>query len=283
VLKLPTAAFVFLLPGAGTLAAIVLALQGRVTGIHLALFGLGFVLTGFGITIGYHRLLTHRSFDTSPVVKALLLILGSMAAEGRALDWVANHVRHHAFSEREGDPHSPTEGLLHSHWGWLFGFSAVDVERYAGHVLRDPVAKWVSDTFIVWLIVGYAVPFLVAGWEGLIWGGLFRQFAVQNVTFAVNSVCHRWGGRPFKTGDLSRNNWVVGILGLGEGWHNNHHAFPTSAFHGLRWWELDISGHVIRWLEVSRLVWNVRRPVLSQVQRALLQPAGIGSYARVTR
>jgi stearoyl-CoA desaturase (delta-9 desaturase) len=281
-IKLPTAAFVFVLPGIGTVAALLLALQGRVTGIHIALFTIGFVLTGFGITIGYHRLLTHRSFDTSPFIKGLLLVLGSMAAEGRAVDWVANHVRHHAYSEREGDPHSPTEGLLHSHWGWLFGFTAIDVQRYAAPILRDRVATWVSDTFVLWVIVGYAVPFLVAGWEGLIWGGFFRQFAVQNVTFAVNSVCHRWGGRPFKTEDLSRNNWIVGILGLGEGWHNNHHAFPTSAFHGLRWWEVDISGQVIRWLAACRLVWNVRRPALEQVQHTLFQPAAIGSYARAT-
>ena len=262
-----------------------MVVQGRVAGIHLALFALGFVLTGFGVTIGYHRLLTHRSFETYPAIKAVLLVLGSMAAEGGAISWVANHVKHHALTEREGDPHSTgttgIHGLLHSHWGWLFGFTSVEVERYAAPVMRDGVAKWVSDTFIVWVIVGYAVPFLIAGWEGLIWGGFFRQLAVQNVTFAVNSVCHRWGSQPFKTNDLSRNNWIVGLLGLGEGWHNNHHAFAASAFHGLRWWEIDLSGYVIRWLEASRLIWNVRRPALSQVQHSLFQPAAIGSYVRV--
>ena len=246
------------------MAALVLLLQGRVTGTHLLLFGVGFLLTGFGITIGFHRLLTHHSFETTPVVKGLLLVFGSMAVEGRPIDWVANHLKHHAFSERPGDPHSPSEGFLHSHWGWLFRFSGSDVERYAASVRRDPVAKWVSDTFVVWAVLGYAVPFLIAGWEGLIWGGLFRQFAVQNVTFAVNSVCHRWGRRPFKTNDQSRNNVIVGLLGLGEGWHNNHHAFPTSAFHGLRWWELDLSGQVIRWLEATKLAWNVKRPNLSR-------------------
>lgn len=268
--KLLTAIFVFFFPGAGSLTALVLAAQGHVAGVHLALFALGFLLTGFGITIGYHRLLTHRSFETSPAVKAILLVLGSMAAEGRAIDWVANHVKHHAYSEQQDDPHSPTAGFLHSHWGWLFAFSVIDVERYAAPVLRDRVAKTVSDTFALWVIVGYVVPFLVAGWEGLIWGGLFRQFAVQNVTFAVNSVCHRWGRRAYKTNDDSRNNWVVGLLGLGEGWHNNHHAFPTSAFHGLRWWEIDLSGYVIRWLEAIGLAWNVKRPELSHAQRASL-------------
>ena len=183
-----------------------------------------------------------------------------MAAEGRAIDWVANHIKHHAYSEQPGDPHSPTHGLLHAHWGWLFDFSTIDVERYGRSVSNDRVARWVSDTFILWLLVGYLVPFWIAGWEGLIWGGLFRQFAVQNVTFAINSVCHRWGRRPYATNDASRNNVIFGLIGLGEGWHNNHHAFPTSAFHGLRWWEFDLSGQVIRALEAARLAWNVKRP-----------------------
>ncbi len=281
--KLPVAAFVFLFPGGGSLVALVMVAQGNVAGIHLVLFAVGFLLTGFGVTIGYHRLLTHRSFETSAVVKGVLLVLGSMTAEGKAAGWVANHVKHHAFSDREGDPHSPTDGFLHSHWGWLFEFTTIDTEKYAGPVLRDPVARWVSDTFIVWVILGYVVPFLVAGWEGLIWGGLARQFAVQNVTFAVNSFSHRWGARPFNTNDLSTNNGFVGIFGLGEGWHNNHHAFPTSAFHGLRWWEIDLSGYAIRSLEALGLIWNVKRPALDQVQRALVEPSAVGAYARVSR
>jgi stearoyl-CoA desaturase (delta-9 desaturase) len=260
-----TATFVFLLPGVGALAAVALVVLGRVTALDLVLFAVGFLLTGFGITIGYHRLLTHRSFETSPAVKGVLLVLGSMAAEGGVTSWVANHVKHHAYSEQREDPHSPTAGFLHSHWGWLFAYSDIDVEKYAAPALRDGVARWVSKTFVLWVIVGYVVPFLIAGWEGLIWGGLFRHFAVQNVTFAVNSVCHRWGTHPYKTNDLSKNNWVVGVIGLGEGWHNNHHAFPTSAFHGLCWWQLDLSGWVISWLEASRLVWNVKRAQLSRI------------------
>ncbi|MBI4214114.1 MAG: acyl-CoA desaturase [Chloroflexi bacterium] len=255
--------------------------MGRVQGVHIALFLGGFVLTGLGITIGYHRLATHRSFETNPLVKAVLYILGSAAVEGPVVEWVANHMKHHINADREGDPHSPRDGLLHSHWGWLTQFAEIEAEKYASWTLRDPVARAVSATFIIWVALGYVVPFLIAGWEGFLWGGLFRQCAVQNVTFAVNSVCHRWGAQPFNTNDLSRNNWIVGILGLGEGWHNNHHAFPVSAYHGLRWWEFDLSGIVIRVLEAVGLVKNVRRPALGQIQRKLYVPAAVNLYERV--
>jgi stearoyl-CoA desaturase (delta-9 desaturase) len=264
--------WVFLLPGLGTIGAVGTIVQGRVLPIHVILLVVGFVVTGLGITIGYHRLLTHRSFETHPVVKTLLLAFGSMAVEGPAISWVANHVKHHTFSDKPGDPHTPTEGLMHAHWGWLFHFTDIEVNRYAAHVVDDRVAKVISKTFFIWVTLGYVIPFLIAGWEGLIWGGLFRQFAVQNVTFAVNSVCHRWGSRPFKTTDLSRNNWVVGILGLGEGWHNNHHAFPSSAFHGLRWWEFDLSGQIIHLLEKLKLVWNVKRPDPRLMALRLFEP-----------
>jgi stearoyl-CoA desaturase (Delta-9 desaturase) len=279
--KLMTLIWVFLLPGFGAIAAVVTIAQNQVRPIHLVLLLVGWVATGLGVTVGYHRLLTHQSFETHPVIKFILLALGSMAVEGPAIMWVANHMKHHAFSDQEGDPHTPKEGILHAHWGWLFTFSAVEMEQYASHVINDRVTRWASRTFILWVILSYVVPFLVAGWEGLIWGGFFRQFFVQNVTFAVNSVCHRWGARPFKTTDLSRNNWVVGILGLGEGWHNNHHAFPASAFHGMRWWEFDLSGRVIRMLETMKLAWNVRRPDQRMMALRLFEPATSPAYARV--
>ncbi|HEY3116921.1 MAG TPA: acyl-CoA desaturase [Chloroflexota bacterium] len=303
-----TSLFVFVLPGLGTLAALASLVLGQATLFHLGLFILGFLATGLGITVGYHRMLTHRSFETHPAIKAILLIMGSMAVEGPANAWVANHLKHHLFSDQEGDPHSPRRGLFHSHWGWLSDFSDIDLERYGGRVQRDRISTWVSKTFALWVTAGYVIPFLiggglalanfggtlaegypdairflVGGGIGLAWGGLFRQLAVQNVTFAVNSVCHRWGSRPFNTTDLSRNNWFVGLTGLGEGWHNNHHAFPASAFHGLRWWEFDLSGQVIQLLESLRLAWNVRRPDLSQIQRKLFEPALATQYARVTQ
>jgi stearoyl-CoA desaturase (delta-9 desaturase) len=263
--------FVMILPGLSALIALAMISLGRVQGIHLALFATFFFLTGLGITVGYHRLATHRSFETHPAIKAVLLILGSMALEGPVVEWVANHIKHHANSDQPDDPHSPHQhgfwhGLWHAHVGWLVPYVEIDTVKYASVVMRDPVAMWVSRTFPIWVTAGYVIPFLVAGWEGLIWGGLFRQFCVQNITFAVNSVCHRFGSRPFRTGDMSTNNVFVGVLGLGEGWHNNHHAFPTSAFHGLHWWQLDISGHFIRTLATLRLAWNVKRPTLLQMQ-----------------
>lgn len=261
-----TTLFVLVIPALGIPAAIATILLGTVQGHHLAMFGLGFLLTGFGITVGYHRLLTHRSFETSGPVKATLLILGSMAVEGPANDWAANHMKHHTFSDREGDPHSPRQGFLHSHWGWLSEFSSIESGKYAAWVYRDPIASAITRTFPVWVTLSYVIPLLLGGWEGLIWGGLLRQFAVHNVTFAVNSVCHRWGSQPFVTGDLSRNNWIVGILGLGEGWHNNHHAFPFSAYHGLRWWQIDLSSELIKLLRAAHLVRNVLVPDARQLQ-----------------
>ena len=263
--------FVLVLPAVGALGALVTLIQGRVSQIHVVLFAVGFILTGLGITVGYHRLLTHRSFETHGILKTLLLVCGSMAVQGPALDWAAQHKLHHAYTDKPGDPHSPTEGLVHSHWGWLVRLKATDPELRARTGRSDRAEAWVSDTFMLWVLVGYVAPLVIGGWEGLIWGGLFRQFAMSNVTFAVNSVCHRWGSRPFRTNDESRNNWIVAILSLGEGWHNNHHAFPSSAFHGLRRREFDLSGQVIRCLEATRMAWNVKRPDGSHIQRRLTE------------
>lgn len=262
-----TALFMFVLPVAGLVGSLVTLAMGRVTATHLVLFAVGFALTGFGITVGFHRMMTHRSFETYPVVKAILLILGSMAVEGPPRDWVAVHLMHHAESDQERDPHTPLQGFFHAHWGWLLVILPEHDEKYTVVVERDAVARWVSDTFILWVALGYIIPFVIAGWEGLIWGGLLRQFAVHHTTFAVNSVCHVWGARPFETTDRSRNHPLVGIFGLGEGWHNNHHAFPSSAYHGLQWWEIDLSAYLIAALQVTHLAWRVQRPTLDQIER----------------
>jgi stearoyl-CoA desaturase (Delta-9 desaturase) len=261
------ALFMFVLPVAGLIGAIVTLAMGRVTGTHLVLFAVGFVLTGWGITVGFHRMMTHRSFETYPVVKAILLILGSMAVEGPPRDWVAVHLMHHAESDQAKDPHTPLQGFFHAHWGWLMVILPRLEDKYTVVVERDPVARWVSDTFVLWVALGYIIPTVIAGWEGFIWGGLFRQFAVHHVTFAVNSICHVWGARPFETTDLSRNHPLVGLFGLGEGWHNNHHAFPSSAFHGLRWWEVDLSAYLISALKLTGLAWRVQRPTREQIER----------------
>ena len=256
-----------IVPFLATIVAIVKLWQRDVVPVDIALLvGLYFV-TGFGITVGFHRFATHRSFQSRPVVEFILLALGSMAVEGPVLQWVATHWKHHRLADQAGDPHSPLEGMVHAHMGWMFGTQKGIPERDAKHLLKDRVAVFVSRTFALWAALGFVIPFLIDGWRGLLWGGLVRLFITHHITWSVNSVCHQFGRRSFGTPDRSRNQWVVGVLGLGEGWHNNHHAFPESAFHGLRWYEIDLSGYVIRLLERARLISGVRRVSRERMER----------------
>ncbi len=250
---------VVVLPFLATLFAIWLLWQRAVNWTDIALLIAFNVLAGLGVTIGYHRMLTHRSFQPHPVVKFIFLVLGSMAVEGPALEWAAIHIKHHAHSDREGDPHSPVEGFWHAHMGWMFNRSFADPNVYCRNLVKDPIVVFVSSTFVLWVILSLAIPFAIGGWTGLLWGGLVRIFITHHITWSVNSVCHTFGKREFETRDQSRNEWIVGLLGLGEGWHNNHHAFPRSAFHGLHWWQFDLSGYVIWTLERVGLVRDVYR------------------------
>jgi stearoyl-CoA desaturase (delta-9 desaturase) len=245
-------------PLLGMLLAIRLLWMRAVNWTDLALLAGMYTVSMFGVTIGYHRMLAHRSFRPHPVVKAILLILGSMSAEGPAIDWAATHVKHHAQSDRPGDPHSPVDGFFHAHLGWLFNGLA-DPNVYCRYLVKDRIVVFISYTFWLWWGLSLFVPFLIGGWSGLIWGGLVRLFLVQHVTFSVNSVCHLFGRRDFETNDQSHNEWIVGLLAFGEGWHNNHHAFPRSAFQGLHWWQLDLSGFIILILERLGLVSDVYR------------------------
>jgi stearoyl-CoA desaturase (delta-9 desaturase) len=218
-----------------------------------------YAITAMGVTVGFHRMLTHRSFRPNPVIKFLLLVFGSMSLEGPALQWAATHTKHHAQADREGDPHSPMEGFFHAHIGWMFKDREADPAIYARHLLTDPMVMFVSRTFFVWVGLSLLIPFLLGGWSGLLWGGLVRICLTHHVTWSVNSVCHIFGKREFETNDQSHNEWVVGLLAFGEGWHNNHHAFPRSAFHGLHWWQVDISSYIIWTLERVGLVKEVYR------------------------
>jgi stearoyl-CoA desaturase (delta-9 desaturase) len=247
--------------------------------LHLGLLLGMYVLTTLGVSVGFHRLFTHRSFETHPVIQFVLGVLGSMAAEGPLLDWVALHRIHHRHSDAHDDPHSPhhggrgvrglLRGVWHAHVGWVFGAEPPNLSSYVKDLRRSRVLRTVSALFPLWVVVGLLIPAALGGlltgsWVGallgLLWGGLARVFLVHHVTWSVNSVCHLWGGRPYQTGDQSRNNFLFGLLAMGEGWHNNHHAFPTSARHGLRWWQLDVSYWVIRLMALLRLVRNVRLP-----------------------
>jgi stearoyl-CoA desaturase (Delta-9 desaturase) len=246
----------------------------------VAVFLIMYVLTGLGVTVGFHRHLTHRSFKTSRPLRGLLAILGSVAIEGPVISWVADHRKHHTFSDQEGDPHSPhvghggglrgaLKGLAHAHVGWLFIHTHRGArKRYARDLIDDPVISFVDRTFLFWAISGFAIAFglgfaiggtLDAALTGLLWGAGVRMLVVHHVTYSINSLCHFFGRQRFPTDDESRNLFWLAPITFGESWHNNHHAFPTSAFHGMRRWEFDPSGIVIRGLEKLGLVWDVVR------------------------
>jgi stearoyl-CoA desaturase (Delta-9 desaturase) len=245
-------------PLIATIYAIRQLWQHYVNWPDIALMLVFYLISGLGITIGFHRMLTHKSFETSKPIKALFLIMGCMAWEGNPITWASTHIKHHAHSDQDDDPHSPLISLWHAHVGWIF-YEVADPETYGSWLKKDPVVVWVDRTWWIWSLVGMAIPLVLGGWSGLLWGGLVRLFLTHHITWSVNSVCHTFGRRPYRTTDASRNNWLVGLLAFGEGWHNNHHAFPRSAFHGMEWWQFDLSAWLIRALEATRLVWNVYR------------------------
>ena len=273
--------------------AVWLAWGGSLRWHDLLVMAITYTLTGVGITVGYHRLLTHRSFKTTRPLRALFAVLGSMAVEGSPIEWVATHRKHHSFSDQPGDPHSPhadratgwrgaVRGLVHAHVGWMFrGKDMANPRRYARDLLADRDLRFISRTFPLWVVAGLALPFglgvaltgtLVGGLTGLLWGGAVRILLLHHTTFSINSLCHFFGRRPFVTGDHSRNLAWLAPLSFGEAWHNNHHAFPTSARHGLGRWQLDPGAWLITALERCHLVWDVVRiaPERQQVRRAAL-------------
>jgi stearoyl-CoA desaturase (Delta-9 desaturase) len=266
------------LPFAAFLAAITLAWNQVIGWTDLAILGVMYFLTAFAITAGFHRLFTHRAFDSPRTVRYAFAALGSMAVQGPVISWVADHRKHHAFADDDGDPHSPhvghgdgvvgvLRGLWHAHVGWLVREQGrADRRRFAPDLLEDPGMRWIDRNF-EWLVAaGLVIPaaagFLVTGTlagavTGLLWGGLVRVFLVHHVTWSVNSICHFLGTRRFVTEDESRNVAWLALPSLGESWHHNHHAFPRSADNALRWWQVDISGLVIRAMARAGLARNV--------------------------
>lgn len=279
-------AVVVVVPFLALLFAITQTWNREVNGIDLFLcLGL-YLATGLGICVGFHRLLTHRSFVTPAPIRFLFLALGSMAVEGSAVYWASTHLEHHAKSDREGDPHSPREGLFHAHVGWMLGAFNASPEVYARHLAADRLVQFMSRTFFGWVVLSLVLPGLLDGWvsrgmaggfgtgfwHGLLWGGLVRICLTHHITWSVNSICHTFGQRPFDaTRDESRNNFLVGVIGLGEGWHNNHHAFPSAAYHGFEWWQIDLSGYVIRLLKYLGLATKVQFPTREAIARRRAQ------------
>jgi stearoyl-CoA desaturase (delta-9 desaturase) len=250
---------------------------------------LGFYLIGgVGISIGYHRLLSHRSFETRPAVRALFAFFGALAIQGPPIAWVADHRLHHSVADTEGDPHSPhlqdgagwvaaLRGFFHAHVGWLLHpVHRPNPVRYAPDLIREPSMRFLTRHYLAVAMIGLIAPALigyavggtlVAAVTGLLWGGLVRVLVLHHVTWSVNSICHIFGERRFETRDRSRNFAPLAVLSMGEAWHNNHHAFPTSARHGLRWWEVDVSGMLIAGMARLGLIWNVVR-ISDERQRA---------------
>jgi stearoyl-CoA desaturase (delta-9 desaturase) len=279
-----------LVPVVGLALAIYLAWGTAFDWTQAAIFLVMTYTTALGITVGYHRLFTHKSFHAGPVVRFVLAVLGSMAVQGAVIEWAGAHRKHHQHSDDYDDPHSPhnfggkswgsgiigtLRGFYHSHVGWLFEQRLKGMGRYTRDLRADPIIRTVNRQFYWWALAGLVLPTVVAGFLtlsvkgallGLLWGGLVRILFVHHITWSVNSVCHLWGTRPFRSGDHSRNNVFVGILALGEGWHNNHHAFPASARHGLRWWEFDISYLTIRILSAIGLARDIKVPPRERIE-----------------
>jgi stearoyl-CoA desaturase (Delta-9 desaturase) len=276
-------------------AAVYLAVRG------LAGFGpaestmlvVGYLLTAFGVAGGFHRLLTHRSYELPHRLRWLVLMLGSMAVQGSLFNWASTHRRHHRYSDRFGDPHSPVygqpdgigglmRGLIHAQTGWYLEPESNSWRNgYIKDLVADPQLRQLDRLFPAFAMLGFAIPAAIGGLltrtvsgavDGLFWGGIIRIVLLHHTTASVNSVCHLWGTQPYRSGDNSRNNFVVALLTLGEGWHNNHHAFPTSAFHGLRWWQIDISGCVISILEMMKIATKVKRPATAASIRQRSSP-----------
>jgi stearoyl-CoA desaturase (delta-9 desaturase) len=287
------------IPFVAFILAVVLLWGNGVGGHDLLFFAVMYLVTGFGVTVGFHRLLTHRSFQTSKPVEYLFAVMGSMSVQGPVISWVSDHRKHHAHADEEGDPHSPhvgagsgLKGLFHAHVGWLITEQGVARKRkYAADLMDDTGMRRINRGF-PWLVtLGLLLP-AVAGWiwtgrftgflTGLLWGGLVRVFFIHHITWSINSVCHFFGRRRFDIEDHSTNVFWLALPTLGEAWHHNHHAFPRSAVHGLGRRELDPSAWVIRAMERVGLIWNVVRITPErQAQKLIVKPAAATATDRI--
>jgi stearoyl-CoA desaturase (Delta-9 desaturase) len=275
------------LPPLGFIAATLAIVfwERKVEPLDLGLLLGMYVLTFFGITAGYHRLFTHRAFQTGGFMRAFLAIAACMTGQGTVTSWVSHHRCHHLYSDEVGDVHSPNlhgegvwgvvRGIWHVHIGWIDRANWNPPFPYVSDILRDRVIQTIDRFYIVWVLLSLLIPTVIGGvlttsWagalRGFLWGGAIRLFLVHQVTFGVNSICHLWGIRRFSTDDRSTNNPLLAIVALGEGWHHNHHAFPNSAKMGLTWWQLDLGWVCIVALQRLGLVWNVKVPSAKDIE-----------------
>ncbi|OLR94945.1 acyl-CoA desaturase [Actinokineospora bangkokensis] len=245
-----------------------------------------FVFTGLGVTVGYHRYFTHGAFKAKRWLRVLLAVAGGMSLQGSVIEWVADHRRHHAFSDREGDPHSPwlfgtgvvavARGFWHAHMGWLFDRDRTNADRFAPDLLADTDLRRVDRLFPLLTVVSLLLPALIGGlvtwsWWGALtaffWAGIIRVALLHHTTWSVNSICHMVGGRPFKSRDRAANFWPLALVSFGESWHNSHHADPTSARHGVLRGQLDISARLIWLFEKAGWAWDVRWPTPARIAK----------------
>ncbi len=275
-----------LLPFLAFVVAIGLFWNRGISFLDLSLFLGLYVISGLGVTIGFHRLLAHRSFKTKRWLRNVLASAGSLSVEGAVIDWVADHRRHHAFTDQPGDPHSPhleeaggvrgvLLGLWHAHMGWFFREEHTNANRFAPDLLKDPAMMTIHRLFPVWVVVSLALPALIGlgitrSLSGMLtaflWGGLVRVFFLHHITWSINSICHFFGRRPFNSNDMSTNNWLLSVISFGEAWHNNHHAFPSSPIHGLEKWQPDPAGLLIRGMAKVGLAYDLKEPSPKEMQ-----------------
>lgn len=278
------------IPAVGTLAAMILALRDGIGAVDVLLLVAGYVLTFVGVEVGFHRLFAHRSFQATPGLRLALAILGSMAAQGPLVYWTTVHRHHHAFSDREGDMHSPRPsgrgmlsfviGLFHAHMGWMFDHPIPNAGFYVPDLLKDRLIRKVNQHYYACILAGLMVP-AVIGWavtgtelgalKGFLWGGLVRIFLVDHMTWSVNSICHVFGRRRFPTRDDSRNNFWLAIPTFGQSWHNNHHAFPWSAKVGLSRSEIDLGTAAIQIFQILGLASQVKAPTAAMIKEKELE------------
>ncbi|MGW7238253.1 acyl-CoA desaturase [Streptomyces sp. NPDC054804] len=280
-------------PLVGLVAAVPLVWGRGLSALDVAMATVAYLVSGFGLTVGYHRLFTHRSFKAKRGLRIALAVAGSLGVEGSPVQWVANHRRHHAFADREGDPHSPwrfgtdtralLKGLLHAHIGWMLKRELSNRARFAPDVAADRDLRLVGRLFGPLTAVSLLAPALVGGlvtgtWTGALtgffWAGVMRMALLHHVTWSVNSVCHVAGRRPFASRDKATNFWPLALLSFGESWHNSHHADPTGARHGVLPGQLDPSARLIRMFEKLGWAYDVRWPSADRLSARLLpEPA----------
>jgi stearoyl-CoA desaturase (delta-9 desaturase) len=281
------------IPLIGSVTAIEHMMRCGLSSIDLAAFLVFYLFVGLGTALGLHRYFSHKSFDTSPVIAFLLGAFGSMAFQGSVLRWVVDHRRHHSHTDEFGDVHSPyvdpwgeekggLRGLLYAHVGWMFDCTTTDVQVYGGGLEKDRLVMFLSRTHWIWLVLSLALPYcfgyvfggIEAAWSALLVGGCLRTTVLHNVIWSVNSIGHRFGSEQFKQGNGSKNNFFIALLTFGDGWHNNHHCFPRSAFHGFSASEIDVNGWLITQLERFGLVWNVVRIPENRIEAARAAAGG---------